>query len=96
MHYFSYGSNMSIKRFMGRVPSAKKVGMGMLDRHELRFHKIGRKDGSGKCDVVETGLHEHIVYGVVFHISTHEKPVLDRVEGLHFGYEEKTTLNKAE
>ena len=62
--------------------------------HELRFHKVSHKDGSAKCDVNETGVSEHIVYGVVFHISEHEKPELDRKEGLGYGYEEKDVLIK--
>lgn len=89
MHYFSYGSNMSIKRLLGRVPSAKKVDIGILEKHELKFHKVSKKDGSAKCDASETGMPEHSLYGVVFHISKEEKPALDKKEGLGYGYEQK-------
>ncbi|MES9953651.1 MAG: gamma-glutamylcyclotransferase family protein [Candidatus Thiodiazotropha sp. 6PLUC2] len=89
MHYFSYGSNMSIKRLLDRVPSAKKVDVGVLEKHELKFHKISKKDGSAKCDAYETGNPEHKLYGVVFHISENEKPELDKKEGLGYGYEQK-------
>lgn len=89
MHYFSYGSNMSIKRLLGRLPSAKKVDNGILEKHELKFHKVSRKDGSAKCDASETGKSEHLLYGVVFHISKDEKPELDIEEGLGYGYEQK-------
>jgi gamma-glutamylcyclotransferase (GGCT)/AIG2-like uncharacterized protein YtfP len=88
MKYFAYGSNMSLSRLRRRVPSAERVGTFVLDRHTLRFHKIG-KDGTAKCDAYYTGGPEKI-YGVVFEIDPTEKKALDRVEGLGQGYEEKT------
>ncbi len=78
---------MSIKRLLDRVPSAKKVGVGILEKHELKFHKISNKDGSAKCDAYETGNPMHKLYGVVFHISEQGKSELDRKEGLGYGYE---------
>lgn len=89
MHYFSYGSNMSIKRLLYRIPSAKKVDVGILEKHELKFHKLSKKDGSAKCDACETGKSEHFLYGVIFHISKEEKTELDKIEGLGYGYEQK-------
>lgn len=80
---------MSIKRLLDRVPSAKKVDVGILEKHELKFHKISKKDGSAKCDACETGNPEHKLYGVVFHILEKEKPELDKKEGLGYGYEQK-------
>lgn len=89
MHYFSYGSNMSIRRLHDRVPSAKKVGVGILERHELRFHKVSKKDGSAKCDAFETKEPTHKLYGVVFYISEKDKNKLDMKEGLGYGYKQK-------
>lgn len=89
MYYFSYGSNMSIRRLLARVPSAKKVDAGILEKHELKFHKKSDKDGSAKCDACDTGDPEHLLHGVVFHIPESQKPGLDRVEGLGCGYEQK-------
>lgn len=89
MLYFSYGSNMSIKRLQDRTPSAKFVTIATLNKHDLKFHKKS-EDGSSKCDAHETRNHEHAVIGVVFEITGSEKPVLDRIEGLGYGYEEKT------
>lgn len=89
MYYFSYGSNMSIKRLLERVPSAKKVDVGTLEMHELKFHKISKNDGSAKCDACETGNPKHVLYGVVFDISEEEKHELDKKEGLGYGYEQK-------
>jgi len=94
MHYFSYGSNMSIRRLLARVPSATKIDTGILERHQLRFHKAAIKDGSAKCDAMETGHRDHRIYGVLFDIAEHEKPVLDRYEGLGHGYEVKDVIVK--
>ncbi len=88
MLYFSYGSNMSIKRLMDRVPSAKVETVATLHEHDLRFHKISN-DGSGKCDAHETNSSEHFVIGVVFEIAESEKQDLDKKEGLGYGYKQK-------
>jgi len=90
MLYFSYGSNMSTKRLAHRVPSATFVVVATLTKHILKFHKVGSIDGSGKCDASETTNHSNQIIGVVFDILESEKPVLDKKEGLHNGYEEKT------
>ncbi len=89
MLYFSYGSNMSIKRFKRRVSSARFVTVARLYGHVLRFHKIGM-DGSGKCDAFETGRPEDLIYGVVYDMEESDKPELDRKEDLGRGYQEKT------
>ncbi len=79
---------MSSKRLRARVPSAKVIGTGILRGHLLAFHKVSKKDGSGKCDVVESISDE--VLGVLFEINEAEKTTLDGEEGLGFGYEEKS------
>lgn len=91
MLYFAYGSNMSFARLLVRVPSASFVATAMLARHELRFHKIS-KDGSAKCDAFLTDDPAHQVMGVVFEIDEAEKPVLDKQEGLGYGYDEKQVV----
>ncbi len=53
------------------------------------FHKVGRTDGSAKCDVHFTGVEEHFVFGVLYRIDPMEKLDLDREEGLDDGYEEQ-------
>ncbi|MEA3417894.1 MAG: gamma-glutamylcyclotransferase family protein [Campylobacterota bacterium] len=88
MYYFAYGSNMSQKRLCARVPSADFIVVALLVEHELRFHKIG-KDGSAKCDAVHTGDTEHAIIGVLYKICETHKPILDQIEGLGKGYEEK-------
>jgi gamma-glutamylcyclotransferase len=87
--YFAYGSNMSTKRLRERVPSARAIGAGVLKGHKLCWHKLSKKDGSGKCDAAPSNDADAVVYGVLFEINVAEKPALDRFEGLGFGYEEK-------
>ena len=89
--YFAYGSNMSTRRLVARVPSAKAVSVAMLSGHSLEFHKIG-KDGSAKCDAVYTDDLNDVVHGVVFEMALSEKPTLDKIEGLGNGYAEKDVI----
>ena len=86
--YFAYGSNMSSRRLRQRTPSAKALGIGRLPGHMLRWHKLGR-DGSGKCDIAESGEQADGVWGVLYRIALAEKPLLDRIEGLGIGYDEE-------
>lgn len=90
MLYFAYGSNMSSPRLCARVPSATAVGVAVLEGHRLAFHKPGRLDGSAKCDAVPTGDPRHRVFGVLFEIDPWHRPLLDRAEGLGFGYQRRT------
>jgi hypothetical protein len=87
--YFAYGSNMAIQRLQRRTPSASLLEVACLREHELRWHKPGR-DGSGKCDAFFTGDPSHTVWGAVYAISNHERPMLDRVEHIGIGYESRT------
>ncbi len=88
MNYFAYGSNMLAGRLRERVPSAKPLGRATLAGHRLAWHKRST-DGSGKCDIVETGEDADIVHGVLFEMDPYEKPQLDRAEGLGNGYDQK-------
>ena len=88
IHYFAYGSNMSIRRLRQRVSSAQRLGRAVLAAHDLRFHKVGR-DGSGKCDAFFTGNSRDVIHGVVFRLEPDDKLILDRIEGLGAGYDEK-------
>ena len=86
--YFAYGSNMSFKRLKKRVKSAKSNGKGVLRCHCLAFHKVSRKDGSGKCDI-PPATESDVVWGHVYHIDAKEKELLDCAEGRGHGYEDK-------
>jgi cation transport regulator ChaC len=71
------------------VPSAKKVAVGELHSHQLRFHKVSKKDRSGKCDAFRTDNDQDRVFGVLFEIPEEEKANLDKWEGRGYGYDEK-------
>lgn len=94
-NYFAYGSNMSPERLQKRVPSAKFIGVFLLARYELKFHKTG-KDGSAKADAFFTGKDSHSILGVLYSIDNREKKYLDEAEGLGYGYEEKEVKVQAE
>lgn len=85
MYYFAYGSNMSTPRLTQRI-KATKVGIGKLTGYQLRFHKIGKNDGTGKCDSYFTDNSHDYVLGVVYEIAEQDKTELDRIEGLGHGY----------
>ncbi len=80
---------MALVRLRGKVPSVQFVTVATLVGHRLAFHKVSKKDRSGKCDVQYTDSPEHKVLGGVFEVSDAEKPNLDKAEGLGAGYDEK-------
>ena len=86
LKYFAYGSNMSSARLLARTPGARSLGLHRLPRHQLRFHKAG-KDGSGKCNAFYSGDPAHTVIGILYELDSAEKPILDRIEGVGWGYE---------
>ncbi|MEO5732096.1 MAG: gamma-glutamylcyclotransferase family protein [Rubrivivax sp.] len=93
--YFAYGSNLLTRRLRERTPSARKVGVGVLRQHTLRWHKAAT-DGSGKCDVVpcshdgaDSAAADGEVHGVVWEIDRCDKPALDAAETLGVGYGER-------
>lgn len=88
MLYFSFGSNMSEKRLFQRI-RATKIGVAELTEHLLCFHKTSKLDGSAKCNIIKTGNSSDIVLGVVYDIEESQKPILDTIEGLGFGYDIK-------
>ncbi|HHH39084.1 MAG TPA: gamma-glutamylcyclotransferase [Sedimenticola sp.] len=87
MHYFSYGSNMSLRRLRARIPGARHFGVAHLEQHRLAFHKRSLRDGSAKCDAAWTGDPGDRVIGVLYRISDRERQRLDRFEGVGNGYE---------
>ena len=80
---------MSLARIQARIPGAIRMGLFMLDGHDLRFHKRG-DDGSGKCDAYRTDDGNDKILGALFDITWQEKQQLDVIEGLGLGYDEKT------
>lgn len=90
--YFAYGSNMAIERLRARISSAELVCVAVLARHQLRFHKPSKKDGSGKCDAAYTGSPKDTVFGVLYSIQVNQLAELDKFEGCGFGYERKAVV----
>ena len=86
---FAYGSNMLIKKLRSRCPSVAKIGMCKIKKHNLKFHKVSKKDHSGKCDCEFTESETAEVYGVLFRIPKSEETLLDEFEGLGKGYAKK-------
>lgn len=87
MKIFAYGSNMNINRLKNRVPSAVKISNGFIEGFSLKCSKLS-KDSSGKATVIKTDNKKDLVWGVLFEIDEKEKPLLDRAEGLNYGYDE--------
>lgn len=85
---FAYGSNMPKARIRARCPSAVAMGVAELRGYELCWHKLSRKDGSGKADIIQSDADGASVFGVLYEISPEEKPALDAAEGLGNGYKE--------
>jgi gamma-glutamylcyclotransferase (GGCT)/AIG2-like uncharacterized protein YtfP len=83
--YFAYGSNMLKERLVERVPSALVRATGHIDGYTIRYNKRS-KDGSGKCNLVQTEDDNDRVYGVVYDFLVDNKPTLDKSEGLGSGY----------
>jgi hypothetical protein len=82
--YAAYGSNLHPIRLRKRVPSAKLLGATHLDGYEIRFNKVGWRDGSGKCNITPN---ENRIYLAIFEILEAERAILDRFEGLGSGYD---------
>lgn len=87
-HYFAYGSNLSSRRLLSRIPGARFVCVAALDGYLLCFHKIGR-DGSAKCDIKPGDTTAITVWGAVYSITRGEIEVLDKLEGRGEGYEQQ-------
>jgi gamma-glutamylcyclotransferase len=83
--YFAYGSNMLTKRLCERVPSAVARGVAFLPGHLLTWDKPS-DDGSGKCNIENTGDKNDRVYGVLFSLDRNDKVQLETWEGA--GYSE--------
>lgn len=84
MYYFAYGSNMSSRRLLARVPSARSLGVAHLHGYEMSFRKRSH-DGSAKCTVVPK--HGASTLGVLYQIPDDQRYTLDRIEGQGFGYD---------
>jgi gamma-glutamylcyclotransferase (GGCT)/AIG2-like uncharacterized protein YtfP len=85
-HVFAYGSNLDPARMVDRVPSARVVGRSELSGHELRFHKRGWQDGTGKANAFGPVDGGAVVHGVIYEVAEDDLAALDVHET---GYERR-------
>jgi gamma-glutamylcyclotransferase len=85
VNYFAYGSNLLGARLAARVPIGAEHGVLRLTGWSLRWHKRGR-DGSAKCDLVETGRDDDVAWGFIYQLNRAAASELDRIEGVGSGY----------
>lgn len=88
-YYFAYGSNMSVKRMLARVPSAVVIGTATLHGYRLAFHKDSF-DGSAKCDIITSNGAADCVHGVLYAINVSDLKSLDLAEGAGYAYDRRT------
>lgn len=79
-YYFSFGSNMKTEQMTYRCPSAEKVGIGVLQNHEIVFNRKGSYRPGGVASVQQQDGKR--VYGVIWKISPSEFAELDKAEDL--------------
>lgn len=84
LRYFAYGSNLLPERLQRRCRSACVLTTGVLKGYSLEFNKQS-PDGSGKCTILPCSADQ--VWGALYQLSAADKQVLDRIEGLGFGYQ---------
>ncbi|MBQ4861187.1 gamma-glutamylcyclotransferase [Pseudoalteromonas sp. MMG013] len=80
---FAFGSNMSSKRLLARLPQAKKVGVAQLYGFELNFSMLST-DGSAKCNIHRTHSEHNVVFGVLYALNAQEQLLLDNIEGTRY------------
>ncbi|HKJ18358.1 MAG TPA: gamma-glutamylcyclotransferase family protein [Xanthomonadales bacterium] len=87
MRYAAYGSNLHPARLQKRTGPAELLGTAALTDMELRFHKRGNLDGSGKGNIIKRA--GRTVHVAVFEVSVPGIEKLDIAEGVGSGYEKK-------
>ena len=89
MYYFAYGSNLYSRRLAARLDHITPLGTRLLPGYSLRFHKVGWRDQSAKCDAYQTHHHSDVLYGMLYDIGAQQLPILDAIEGVGQGYEKQ-------
>ncbi|MBW2272568.1 MAG: gamma-glutamylcyclotransferase [Deltaproteobacteria bacterium] len=75
--YFAYGSNMSSRRLLARIPAASALGRARCSGYRVVCNKPSL-DGSGKANLVESPA--AAVWGVVYRVAREDWLELDRYE----------------
>lgn len=85
IHYFAYGSNMSIQRMKQRLVPYKSRQLAILKDYELQFNKINRKvSGAGFANIMP--MQNARVEGVLYEIDEAGIKILDGFEGFPHRY----------
>lgn len=90
-YYFAYGSNLHPLRLRERIGNADVVSVVEKRGLKISFAKVG-SDQSGKCTFHETNNNEDTLYGVLYKITPEGKAILDKIEGVGTGYDEKELI----
>lgn len=89
LFYFAYGSNMATVRLRQRLPAARCLGRAEAPGFRVVFHKVGFRDGSGKCGLLRAGEND-LTQGVLYALHATDIDLLDRIEGVGHGYQRLT------
>ena len=83
--YFAYGSNLLPQRIEARLGRCPLVTVAEINGRQLRINKTGL-DGSAKCNAFRSGNDGHTLQGVIYRLTSPQKYLLDKYEGLGRGY----------
>ncbi|MGA7268466.1 MAG: gamma-glutamylcyclotransferase family protein [Aestuariivirga sp.] len=79
LHYFAYGSNMSLAQMRARCPESVAIGTGWLSDHALVFPRYSTRRQSGAASIApQPGA---TVWGVIYSTTETDLARLDVFEG---------------
>ena len=79
LHYFAYGSNMSLAQMQARCPESVAIGTGWLAEHALVFPRYSTRRQSGAASIApQPGA---TVWGVIYETTEADLARLDVFEG---------------
>ena len=89
--YFAYGSNLSLTQMQSRCPAAKHVGVAVLEGWRWLIGERGYANivPVTPCSAPNEGSC-HVVYGLVYALTTEDEARLDTYEGVPWAYQKET------
>ena len=89
--YLAYGSNLSLTQMRSRCPSAIYVGVAMLEGWRWL---IGERGYANIVPIAPSSAPDeesrHVVYGLVYTLTTEDEARLDTYEGVPWAYQKDT------
>ncbi|MGL4297076.1 MAG: gamma-glutamylcyclotransferase family protein [Aestuariivirga sp.] len=79
LHYFAYGSNMSLAQMRARCPESVAIGIGWLAEHALVFPRYSTRRQSGAASIAPR--RGSTVWGVIYSTTETDLARLDVFEG---------------